>query len=61
VIGPEVHCRIQKSLLLVPTLNLINTAHILLPTPLKLILILPSYLRLGLPSDLFPSGLLIQI
>jgi hypothetical protein len=58
VIGPEVRCRIQKSLPLDPTLNQINTVHILLPIPLKLILILSPYLRVGLPSDLFSSGFL---
>jgi hypothetical protein len=60
VIGPEVHYCIQKSLPVVPTLNHINTAHILLPIPVKFVLILSSYLRLSLPSDLFPSGFPIQ-
>jgi hypothetical protein len=40
----------------VPILSQINTVHTLHPTSWKSILILPSPLRLGLPSDLFPSG-----
>jgi hypothetical protein len=47
---PKIHYRIHKSPPLVPILNHIN------PISLRSILILSSYLCLGLPSGLFPSG-----
>ena len=56
----EVECRIHKGSQIIPILRQIN------PIPctdiyLRPILILSSYLRLGLPKVLFPVGLLVKI
>jgi hypothetical protein len=50
--NPKVQYRVHKSPPLVPILNHINPIH-----SIPSILILSTYLRLGLPRDLFPSGL----
>jgi hypothetical protein len=52
---PNVHYRVHKSPLLVHILTQINPIHTF-PSYLRSILILSTYLRLGLPSGLFPSG-----
>jgi hypothetical protein len=53
--NPTVQYRVHKRPPLVPTLSQINPVHTT-PSYLRSILILSSHLRLGLPSDLFPSG-----
>jgi hypothetical protein len=50
---PEVHYRIHKNKLPVPTLSQINPVRAL---TWRSILIISSHLLLSLPSDLFPSG-----
>jgi hypothetical protein len=55
------HCRVHKILPLVSTLSQINPDHNILSYLSKIRLILPFYLRLGLPSGLFPSGFPIKI
>jgi hypothetical protein len=61
--NPEVHYRVHKSPPLVPILSQIDPLHTIPSHPipshpicLRSILILPTHLRLGLPSGLFPSG-----
>jgi hypothetical protein len=56
--NPNVHYRIHKCPLPVRVLSHIKPVHAPHPTYWRSILILSSYLRLGLPSGLFPSGLL---
>jgi hypothetical protein len=51
----KVHHRVHKSPPLVPILSQIDPVHTT-PSYLRSILILSTYLRLGLPSGLFPSG-----
>jgi hypothetical protein len=53
--NPKVHYRVHKSPTMVPILSQINPVHTT-PSYLRSILILSTHLRLGLPSDLFPSG-----
>ena len=50
------HYRIHKCLPSVPILSQLDLIHTPHPTSWRFILILPSHLRLGLPSGLFPSG-----
>jgi hypothetical protein len=52
--NPKVHYHVHKSPPLVPILSQIDPVHTI-PSYLS-ILILSAYLRLGLPSGLFPSG-----
>ena len=54
--NPKVHNRFDKCLTSVPTLIQTSPVHALQPTSCRYILILFSHLRLGLPSDFFPSG-----
>ena len=54
--NPKVNYRIHKCLPLVPILSQPDQVHTPHPTSWRSILILSSHLRLGLPSDLFPSG-----
>ena len=52
---PKVHYRVHKSTLFVPILSQMSPVHALPIDLLKTILILSSYLRVHLPSGLFPS------
>jgi len=52
----KVHYRIHKCPTPVPVLSQLDPVHTSHPTSWRSILILSSHLRLGLPSDLFPSG-----
>ena len=54
--NPKVHYRIQKCVPPVPILNQLDPVHTPHPTSWRSILILPSHLRLGLPSGFLPSG-----
>ena len=54
--NPKVHNRIYKPPPPVPILSQINPVHAPRSTSWRSILILPSHLRLRLPSRLFPSG-----
>jgi hypothetical protein len=54
--NPKVQYRAHKSPPLVPILSQIGPVHQPHPVSLRSILILPTHLRLGLPSSLFPSG-----
>jgi hypothetical protein len=54
--NPKVHHRVNKSLPLLPILSQINSIHTIPSYLSKIILILFTHLRLGLPSGLFPSG-----
>jgi hypothetical protein len=54
---PKVHYHIHKSPTLIHVLSHIDPVHAPHPTSQRYILILPSHLRLGLSSGLFPSGL----
>jgi hypothetical protein len=54
--NPNVHNRIHKSPPPVPILSQIDPVHAPHPTSRRSILILSSYLRLGLLSGLLPSG-----
>jgi hypothetical protein len=53
--NPKVHHRVHKSPPLVSILSQIDPVHTI-PSYLKSILILPTHIRLGLPSGLFLSG-----
>jgi hypothetical protein len=53
----EVHCCVHQSQPLVPILSQINPVHVLNASSLRPILILFSYLLLGLPSGFFCSGI----
>jgi hypothetical protein len=53
--NPKVRYRVHKSPPLVPILSQINTVHTA-PSYLRPTLILSTYLCLGLPIGLFPSG-----
>jgi hypothetical protein len=53
---PQIHYRVHKSPPLVPILSQINPVNTT-QSYLRSILILSTHLQLGLPSDLFPSGL----
>ena len=55
--NPKVHYRIHKCPPPVPVLSQIHPFHASHPTSWRFILILSSHLRLGFPSDLFPSGI----
>jgi hypothetical protein len=55
--NPKVHHCVHKSSQLVPILGRINPFHSFCTLFLRLILILSSHLRVGLPNGLFPSGL----
>ena len=55
--NPKVHYRFHKRPPRVPILSQINPSVLPHPTSWRSILISYSYLRLGLSSDLFPSGL----
>jgi len=52
----KVLCHIYKCLPPVPSLSQINKVHAPHPTSWRSILMLSSFLFLGLPSGLFPSG-----
>jgi hypothetical protein len=54
--NPKVHNRIHKSSPSVPILSQIHPVHAPHPTSRRSILVLSSHLRLGLPSNLLPSG-----
>jgi hypothetical protein len=54
--NPKVHYRIYNSPPPVPILSQINPVHAPDHTSWRSILILPSHLRMALPSGLFPSG-----
>jgi len=54
--NPKVHYRIHNSPPPALILSHIASVHSPHPTSWRSILILSSHLRLGLPSDLFPSG-----
>ena len=54
--NPKVHYRIHKCPPSVSILSQLDPVHTPNPTSWRFILILSSHLRLGLPSDLFPSG-----
>jgi hypothetical protein len=55
--SPKVHYRLHESPPLVPILSQIDQVHAI-PSNFSLgsILILSTHLRLGLPTDIFPSG-----
>ena len=55
---PKILYRIRKNPPNVSILSHIDSVHGLHPTSLGTILVLSSHLSLGLPSSLFPSGLL---
>ena len=57
--NPKVHYRTHKRPPPISILGPPNPVHI--PTSWRSIIILSTHLRLGLPSDLFPSGLPIQV
>jgi hypothetical protein len=50
----KVHCRVHRSPPLVPILNQMNPSN---SVSLRRVIILPSHLRLVLPSGLFPSAI----
>jgi hypothetical protein len=58
--NPKVHYRIYKRPPLVRILSEMEFVHAPHPSCVCCILILSSHLRLGLPSDLFPSGFSIK-
>jgi hypothetical protein len=53
--NPKVHHSVPKSPPLVPILNRIDEFIPSHPISVRSILILSTHLRLGLPSDIFPS------
>jgi hypothetical protein len=53
--NPKFHYRVHKSPPMVSTLSQIHPVQTS-PSYLRVILTLPTHLRLGLPSCLFPSG-----
>ncbi|PNF28001.1 hypothetical protein B7P43_G13856 [Cryptotermes secundus] len=54
--NPKVHYRVHKSPPLLPILSHINPIHTIPSYLYKIILILSTHLRLGLPCGLLPSG-----
>jgi hypothetical protein len=54
--NPKVHYRVHKSPSLVHILSQINPIHTIPSYLSKIHLILPTHIRLGFPSCLFPSG-----
>jgi hypothetical protein len=54
--NPKVHYRVHKSPPLAPILSQIDPIPTIPSYLSKIILILSTHLRLGLPSRLFPSG-----
>jgi len=58
LLNPKVHCHIFKRPPPLPVLSQINPVHFPVQLLVRSILILSSYLRLGLPSCLFSSSFL---
>jgi len=56
LLNPKIHNRVDKSLPLFLVQSQMNQSTSFRPNSLRSILTLPSHLRLGLPSGLFPSG-----